>query len=529
MALWLRDIPLEWGESEALLPVRIARLLGVAPQEVSQVRVLRRAIDARRKPHLRRVYTVEFSVSGEARLLQRHAANPHLQAATPAESLPVRCLAAPYRVLVVGMGPAGLFAAHRLAQCGARVTLIERGRPVAERVRDVERFWSLGELDPESNVQFGEGGAGTFSDGKLSTRLNHPWLRQVLATLVAFGAPEEILIEARPHIGTDRLRLLLTRFRAGLQQLGVEIRYQARLTDLEVGDGRITAGIVNEREHLACEALVLAPGHSARDTYRMLAERGVALEPKSFAVGVRVEHPRELIDRIQYGAKRPHDVPAADYVLRYNDPDTGRGVYSFCMCPGGEVINAASSPGEVVVNGMSRAARSAPWSNSALVVTVQPGDWPDGGVLGGMAWQQELERRAFAVSGSYRAPAQNLLAFAGLGSGPLQSSCRPEVVETDLDALLPVAVSSGIRRALPHFDRQLRGFLSREAVLVGVETRTSAPLRIVRDGNGESVSHPGLYPAGEGAGYAGGIMSAALDGLRTAEQIVQQVEEGRNK
>ncbi len=527
MALWLRDISLDWEQGETLLPVRIARLLGVSPAAIGQVKVLRRAVDARRKPRLRRIYTVEFSVSDEALLLQRHAANPHLQAAVPAETLPVQRLGRPQRVLVVGMGPAGLFAAHRLAQCGARVTLIERGRPVAERIRDVERFWAGGELDPQSNVQFGEGGAGTFSDGKLSTRLNHPWLRQVLSTLVAYGAPEEILVEARPHIGTDRLRLLLTRFRAGLQELGVEIRYQTRLSDLEVSGGCVTAGIVDDQGRIPCEALVLAPGHSARDTYRMLAARGVALEAKSFAVGVRVEHPRELIDRIQYGAQRPHDVPAADYVLRYNDADSGRGVYSFCMCPGGEVINAASSAGEVVVNGMSRSARAAPWSNSALVVSVHPSDWAHPGVLGGMEWQQELERQAFAVAGDYRAPAQNLLAFAGLGQGPCRSSCRPEVVEADLGILLPEPVTIGLRRALPHFDRQMRGFLTREAVLVGVETRTSAPVRIVRDGNGVSVSHPGLYPAGEGAGYAGGIMSAALDGLRVAEQIVQQVNQGR--
>jgi hypothetical protein len=258
----------------------------------------------------------------------------------------------------------------------------------------------------------------------------------------------------------------------------------------------------------------------------MLAARGVALAAKEFAVGARVEHPRELIDRIQYGDRAPHDVPAADYTLRYNDPASGRGVYSFCMCPGGEVINAASACDEVVVNGMSRSARASAWSNSALVVTVRPGDWPEGDLLAGMLWQQQLEQRAFAVGGGYRAPAQNLLAFAGLGNGPCRSSCRPAVVEADLGALLPEPVASGLRRALPQFDRQMPGFLSREAVLIGVETRTSAPLRIVRDTHGESLSHPGLYPAGEGAGYAGGIMSAALDGLRIAEQIVQQVNQG---
>lgn len=526
MALWLRDITLEWGEDPSCLLQRVGRSLGLDPAMLRNFRVVRRSLDARRKPRLLQVFTVEFCLDDEAGLLTRLVGNSKLQ---PAVDMPMplrRPIGAPHRALVVGMGPAGLFAARHLAECGVQVTLVERGRPVEQRLRDVESFWAGGALNAESNVQFGEGGAGAFSDGKLSTRLNHPWLRHVLATLVACGAQEDLLIDAKPHIGTDRLRLVLIRFREQLQALGVDLRYETRLTDFDVTDGAVSGGVLNDGDLLPCQSLVLAPGHSARDTYRLLAERGVALERKEFAVGVRVEHPREWIDRIQYGHRHPRGVPAADYVLRYNDAESGRGVYSFCMCPGGEVINSSSEPDGLVVNGMSRADRNGRYSNSALVVTVRPADWFDPGILGGVAFQRRMEQVAFrAGGGDFHAPAQNLMAFAGRDKGGCRSSCRPGVRETDLAALLPDFVTAGVRRALPHFERQMRGFMTAEAVLVGVETRTSAPVRIVRDERGESRSHPGLFPAGEGAGYAGGIMSAALDGLKVAEQIVQRLRE----
>ncbi|NJC87528.1 MAG: hypothetical protein FIB02_03195 [Desulfuromonas sp.] len=526
MALWLRDIPLEWGEDPACLPQRVARIVGVTPDRLGNFRIIRRSLDARRKPRLLQVFTVEFGVDDEAGLLLRLSDNPRLQTAIETPLPAPAPGTSPHRALVGGMGPAGLFAALHLAECGVQVTLVERGRPVESRLRDVERFWATGELDVNSNVQFGEGGAGTFSDGKLSTRLNHPWLRHVLATLVACGAQEEILIEAKPHIGTDRLRLVLIRLRERLKILGVELRYETCLTDFDVAGGKIVGGVLDDNELCPCQSLILAPGHSARDTYRMLAERGVALEPKEFAVGVRVEHPRELIDRIQYGNRHPRNVPAADYALRYNDAESGRGVYSFCMCPGGEMINSASEADGVVVNGMSRAERDGLYSNSALVVTVRPADWPHASVLGGVEFQRRIEQAAFrSGGGSFHAPAQNLMAFAGRGEGPCRSSCHPGVRETDLAELLPAFVASGLRRALPHFERQMRGFLTNEAVLVGFETRTSAPLRIARNECGESISHPGLFPAGEGAGYAGGIMSAALDGLKVADRIIQRLHE----
>jgi hypothetical protein len=520
MALRLREVPLTLTEAESLLPRKVAAELGLEPQAIGDWQIVRRGIDARRKPRILRIYTVEFSVADEAELLRRQGTNPRLERAA-APVLPTLVpLGSRHRVLVVGMGPAGLFAALHLARYGLSVTLVERGRPVEERVRDVRRFWTAGELDPTSNVQFGEGGAGTFSDGKLTTRVNHPWTRLVLQTLVDCGAPAEILVQAKPHVGTDCLRRVLVNFRTALRQAGVELLYQSRLSGLEYAGGAVRAGIIDERGAIPCDSLVLAPGHSARDTYRMLAEAGVALEAKPFAVGARVEHPAEVINRIQYGFVAHPALSAADYALAWNDPDSGRGVYSFCMCPGGEVVNAASETGGVVVNGMSGHSRTGSYSNSALVVAVRREDFDDADPLAGVRFQRRWEEAAFAAGGGdYRAPAQNLLTFLGRGRGALVSSCRPGVREAELDRVLPPFVVDGLRRALPHFERRMRGFITGEATLTGVETRTSAPLRILRGEDGESVSHPGLYPAGEGAGYAGGIMSAALDGLRVAEQI----------
>lgn len=520
MTLRLRELPLTLDESETLLSARVAAELAIPVETISALRVVRRGIDARRKSRILLVYTVEFAVADEAALLARVAEHPRLEQVVPHVAEPPVRVASEARALVVGMGPAGLFAALHLARCGVQVTLIERGRPVEERVPAVERFWRDGILDPENNVQFGEGGAGTFSDGKLTTRLNHPWTAEVLRTLVDCGAPEAILIQAKPHVGTDRLRLVLVRLRRMLLDLGVELRYGEQLVGLEYRQGRVVAGITRSGVH-PCESLILALGHSARDTYAMLAADGVRMEPKPFAIGVRVEHPAALIDAIQYGTPRHPRLPAADYALAWNDPESGRGIYSFCMCPGGEVILSSSAPGEVVVNGMSRLQRDSAVSNSALVVAVRPADFAGDDPLAGVRFQRQWEEAAFRHGGGdYRAPAQNLMAFLG-GKAPLpQVSVRPGVREADLNAVLPAFVTAGLRLALPHFERKMRGFLSNEAALIGVETRTSAPLRIVRGADGQSLSHAGLYPTGEGAGYAGGIMSAALDGLGIARQIV---------
>ena len=527
MALRLRDLTLDITADEKLLPEEVAGYLGVESGLLKDFKVIRRSIDARKRSRIRKVYTVEFSCADEEALLKKHdngrlERSPAVSGVSAVPEIYLPGVNADHHALVIGMGPAGLFAAKRLAETGIRVTLVDRGRPLEQRVKDVESFWTTGQFDAVSNVQFGEGGAGTFSDGKLTTRLNHPQRLSVLKMLVACGAPEDILIEARPHIGTDRLRKVVVNFRNHLVKLGVDIRFETCLTNLDIHHGRIIGGIFNDQESLPCDSLLLAPGHSARDTYLMLDRNKVQLDGKGFAIGVRVEHPAELINQIQYG-EFSRQLPAADYALRYNDDETGRGVYSFCMCPGGEVVNSASEPDGLVVNGMSRMARSGKYSNSALVVTVGPQDW-GGTKLGGMQFQQQWERRAFAAAGAdFMAPAQNLMAFIGHGNGLVASSCRPGVVETELREVLPDFVYHGLRRALPHFNRKMKGFVTSEAVLIGVETRTSAPLRITRNEFGESVSHPGLFPAGEGAGYAGGIMSAAFDGLRAADQVLQSI------
>ncbi|RMF67324.1 MAG: FAD-binding protein, partial [Alphaproteobacteria bacterium] len=394
MALLLRDI-LVPVEQSRLDPARlVAETLGIAPKMVRNAVIQRRSIDARRKPRLYYVLAVSFETDREERLLRRYKKLSRFE--RPASPETVRLVHTP-SVVVVGMGPAGLFAALELARGGAAVTLLERGRPVEQRIGDVDRFWRGDGLDPVSNVQFGEGGAGTFSDGKLTTRINHPDIRRILQTLVDCGAPRDILIDAKPHIGSDRLRAVLIRFRRLLQSLDVDMRFESCLTGFEIQNGRVTAAVVNDRDILPCQALVLAPGHSARDTYAMLKDKGVRLEAKPFAVGLRVAHPASLVNRIQYGSAVPA-VGAADYRLAWNDPDSGRGVYSFCMCPGGEIINASSEPEHLVVNGMSRRRRNAPWSNSALVVSVGPKDFgPD--VLSGVAFQRRLEHLAWRLGG----------------------------------------------------------------------------------------------------------------------------------
>lgn len=520
MALQLREISLRLNEDESLLPAKVAAELGLDKEALGNFRILRQAIDARRKSRVLRVFSVAFELADEEGLLAQHSENQRLSRWQPAVVPNIVPRERQHRVLVVGMGPAGLFAALSLARYGFQVTLVERGEPVEQRVPAVNRFRAGGPFDPASNIQFGEGGAGTFSDGKLNTRVKHPWGAYVLQTLVDFGAGNEILTQAKPHVGSDRLRLVLINFRRELLRLGVEIRFGTCLTDLTTGAGRLKGAVLDQVEELACDSLVLATGHSARDTYGMLARQGVAMESKPFAIGLRVEHPAELINYIQYGHRRHLRLPTAEYALTYNDPDSKRGIYSFCMCPGGEVVLAASEPGGLVVNGMSNRLRNAAYSNSALVVAVRPDDFAAADPLAGMRFQRHWEETAFVAGGSdYRAPAQNLLAFLGRGNGPLNSSCRPGVREWELQQVLPSFVSTALRRALPHFERRMRGFITAEATLVGVETRTSAPLRVLRQSDGQALNQSGLYPAGEGAGYAGGIMSAALDGLKTAEQI----------
>ena len=523
MALRLREIALHLDESENNLPDKIAVSLDFDIQNIISWKIVRQGIDARRKSDILRVYSVEFTCADEDELLKE---NRNVVTLSKVQDIPAPdfyFLKSEPKILVVGMGPAGLFSALSLAEAGAKVCMIERGRPVAERLQDVTDFWSGGKLKTESNIQFGEGGAGTFSDGKLTSRLNHPGMSYILKRLVEFGAPEEILWQAKPHIGSDRLRSVLVKFRKHLLSLGVEIRFSSRLSGFELGNGHINAGIINDHDYVKCDQLILALGHSARDTYQLLAEQKVKLEQKSFAVGVRVEHPQELINQIQYGRVDPPQLPAADYRLAWNDPDSKRGIYSFCMCPGGKVVNASSESAGIVVNGMSDFRRDAQHSNSALVVSVSPDDFPSAHVLAGIHFQRQWEQAAYVAGGAgWRAPAQPLLEFLKGRGGNLDSSCQPEVVHADLSTCLPEFVTTSLRKALPYFNQRMRGFVGPEATLIGVETRTSAPLRIVRDHLGESVSHQGLFPAGEGAGYAGGIMSAAIDGMKAATAIINK-------
>ena len=526
MPFLLRNFSVPLGtdtvEMEALLAARI----GVAQSDILEWCLIRKGIDARRKGRISFVLTVRFTVADEELLGQLHGADSDISIITDEPAPIFTRISSTERIIIVGAGPAGLFAALRLADHGLCATILERGKPVAERLKDVQAFWSHGRLDPESNVQFGEGGAGTFSDGKLTTRVRDPNIDYVLQRLVKFGAPPEIRYLAKPHIGTDKLRTVISNLRLFLESAGFSVRFSARMTGLEVSGGRICSVVTNGTEVVNCDSLILAPGNSARDTYRLLERQGLMLEAKPFAVGLRVEHPQELINRVQFGLSSHPQLPPADYALAFNDPVSGRSAYSFCMCPGGTVVGAASEIGGVVTNGMSNHLRNSPWANSALVVTVGRGDFPDESPLAGVNFQRDLEAKAFAAGGGgYLAPAQNLLNFMGKGSGaPCRSSYRPGVVESDLTALLPGYVTDTLRSGIRSFDRKMHGFLTAEATLVGVETRTSAPLRIVRGADHQSVTLKGLYPAGEGAGYAGGIMSAALDGIRVADAIVARLQ-----
>lgn len=522
MPFLLRNLILQPGDDEGRLATLAAQRLGLNADELLQFRIMRKGVDARKKMRVLLVYTVSFSLVDEAAFWKRFQSTPNLEQ-LPLEKPPVfntYCSADP--IIIVGMGPAGLFCALRLAAYGLVATILERGKPVEERVQDVARFWRNGQLDTESNVQFGEGGAGTFSDGKLTCRLRDPNTTWVLDELIRFGAPPEIRYQAKPHVGTDRLRGVVAAIRSWLQEQEYLIRFSTRLTALTSQAGQITAAVCANQDEIPCKHLVLAIGHSARDTYAMLSGLQLVMEPKPFAIGLRVEHPQTIIDRIQYGQMHPA-LPRADYALTYNNGSSKRSCYSFCMCPGGVVIAGSSEAAMVVTNGMSNLGRDSGYANSALVVNVEPADFSGHDPLAGVRFQQQWERAAYAAGGStYRAPAQNIMAFIGQGQGASSSSYRPGTVEADLATVLPGYVTATLQEGILEFNKKMKGFITSEATLTGVETRTSSPLRILRDENCQSLSLQGLYPCGEGAGYAGGIMSAALDGVRVADKIAEQ-------
>lgn len=520
-----RNLTISPDTGEDALPSLVAARIGLKPSDIQNFRIIRKGVDARRKPRVRLIYSVSFDVSDTDRLLATMAGIPGLEWQPEPEPPVFRPIAAGGRIIIVGSGPAGLFAALRLAEYGLAATVIERGQPVEQRALDVQQFWRSGLLNPESNVQFGEGGAGTFSDGKLTCRSKDPMIPWILEQLTLFGAPPEVRYQAKPHIGTDRLRRVIRTLRQHLLDRGFTFRFGSRLTNICINHGRVSAAIINGCEELACDRLILATGHSARDTYEMLDRLKVPLEQKPFAMGLRVEHPQELIDRIQYGGRRHPNLPAADYAVTWNSDSSGRSAYSFCMCPGGVVIAGASEEGGVVTNGMSGQMRNSPFANSALVVNVATGDFAGTDPLAGVRFQQKWEQRAFLAGGAgYCAPAQNMLAFMGLpGAGAAASSYRPGIVESPLEEALPPYITETLRRAIADFGRRLKGFVTADATLIGIESRTSAPLRILRGADYESTGVPGLYPAGEGAGYAGGIMSSAVDGVKIADAIAAKL------
>ncbi len=514
-----RNLSLTPQDSEEELPAILAAKLSVLSTCLRDIRIVRKGIDARKKPHIKLVYTLSFSADDALRKQLGTDSSLEWQDEKPVTA-PVPIQSSKH-IVIVGSGPAGLFAALRLAEYGLMATIIERGEPVEQRALSVQRFWKDGVLDPESNVQFGEGGAGTFSDGKLTCRSKDPLVPWVLEQLAAFGAQPEVRYLAKPHIGTDRLRTVISAIRCELRAKGFDVRFCCRMTDMKVKNGCVTAVTLNDTEEIPCDHLILATGHSARDTFELLDRLKVPLQRKPFAMGLRVEHPQELINRIQYGSQKQPGLPAADYALAWNSSNSGRSAYSFCMCPGGVVVGGASEAGGVVTNGMSGQLRNSPYANSALVVNVREDDFDGPGPLAGVRLQRRWEQRAFEVGGgSFVAPAQNLLDFLRLpGKEPARSSYRPGIRETDLDSVLPQFIIDTLREGIVDFGRKLKGFITSEATLIGIESRTSSPIRVLRDGGFESVGVKGLYPAGEGAGYAGGIMSSAVDGIKVADSI----------
>jgi hypothetical protein len=526
----LNGIKLDLSESEELLVIKAAATLNIAINDIIAIDIIKKALDARRHkpPHF--VYALRVSVSDNTKLPVESEQEPLMPEKKNKKESPTLSLVSPTElpVVIIGSGPAGLFAAYVLALRNIPVLILERGSQLEERVKDVKKFWEQGILNPQSNVLFGEGGAGTFSDGKLTSRTKNPdslWVKNIL---VQMGAPSTIVYDAKPHIGTDKLRKIIVNLRKTLMEMGCRIEFKAEVTDFLIFKRNITAIIINEKEEIKTNNVILAIGQSADGTYRKLFERGIQMEDKPFAIGLRVEHPQELINSIQYGKWRNHpQLPPAEYFITASVPDLNRSVYTFCMCPGGSVIGCAASDGLVITNGMSKAERSGEFANSAIVVNIRVDDFAcHNQNLRGLEFRQIWEKKAFQSGGSnYCAPAQKITDFLqGKKAGVIgKTSFLPGIKPSALEDVLPEFITDSLRRGIKEFDRKMTGFITEDAHLIGVETRTSSPLRICRRSDGQSETIFGVYPCGEGAGYAGGIISSALDGIKAAQNLINNL------
>ncbi|MBQ3090554.1 MAG: hypothetical protein IJD21_08370 [Oscillospiraceae bacterium] len=521
----ISNIRLPLGSDRQLLERKLAKLLRVGQSEIREIQLVKQSIDARKKEELKLVYTVNVCLKDEELALKRAGGGAKRLEKKP-YLFPETSPWTHKPPVIAGMGPAGLFAALYLARNGIPSIVLERGKPVEERQRDVETFWRTGVLDTRSNVQFGEGGAGTFSDGKLTTGTHDPRIGAVLDTLVEMGAPADVAWSFRPHVGTDILRQVVSAIRRELIRLGCDVRFQTQLTGLRIAGGRlegVETQCGQQREYIPTEHLILAPGHSARDTFAMLCQSGLAMEQKPFAIGVRIEHSQQAISFAQYGEAYRH-LPPSDYHLSCHLPN-GRSAFSFCVCPGGLVVASASEAGRLVTNGMSYRARDGENINGGFLVGVGPGDYPGSDPMAGVRFQQCWEEAAYELGGkNFHAPAQLVGDFlsgrASAQAGAVRPTYQPGVRWTDVSGCLPGYVSETLQGALPVFDRKVKGFAHPEAVLTGIESRSSSPLRILRDESCQS-NVQGIYPCGEGCGYAGGIMSAAVDGIRIAEAVAR--------